>query len=90
MLRLLCPFASADCDSIWSSFFPGMLDHIQVDSYGAKVNLAAVAQASLKGPQLIVLAVYDPGVRKSVDGNWLRFKRILPYFCFVYPGLLFA
>lgn len=42
-----------------------MLDHVQVDSYGTKTNLASVAQASLKGPQLMVLTVYDPEVMRK-------------------------
>lgn len=39
-----------------------MLDHVEVDSYGSKSPLSAVAQASLKGPQLMILTLYDPGV----------------------------
>lgn len=46
-----------------------MLDHVQVDSYGSQTNLAAVAQASLKGPQLMVLTVYDPEVTKKSDSK---------------------
>lgn len=40
-----------------------MLDNVRVESYGSMTTLASVAQASMKGPQLIVLTVYDPGVR---------------------------
>lgn len=40
-----------------------MLDNVRVESYGSTTTLASVAQASMKGPQLIVLTVYDPGVR---------------------------
>lgn len=40
-----------------------MLDNVKVESYGSMTTLASVAQASMKGPQLIVLTVYDPGVR---------------------------
>lgn len=40
-----------------------MLDNVKVESYGSMATLASVAQASMKGPQLIVLTVYDPGVR---------------------------
>lgn len=53
---------------MWFVFFPplpsaGMLDNVKVESYGSMTTLASVAQASMKGPQLIVLTVYDPGVR---------------------------
>ncbi|CAN0065911.1 unnamed protein product, partial [Hapterophycus canaliculatus] len=43
-----------------------MLDNVKVESYGSMATLASVAQASMKGPQLIVLTVYDPGVRTCV------------------------
>ena len=39
-----------------------MLDGVKVESYGSMSPLASVAQASMKGPQLIVLTLYDPGV----------------------------
>lgn len=45
----------------------GMLDNIKVESYGSMTTLASVAQASMKGPQLIVLTVYDPGVRSFLS-----------------------
>ncbi|CAM9579541.1 unnamed protein product [Ectocarpus sp. 12 AP-2014] len=46
---------------------PGMLDNVKVESYGSMTTLASVAQASMKGPQLIVLSVYDPGMTKAVE-----------------------
>ncbi|CAM9241359.1 unnamed protein product [Scytosiphon promiscuus] len=46
---------------------PGMLDNVKVESYGSMTTLASVAQASMKGPQLIVLTVYDPGMTQAVE-----------------------
>lgn len=47
----------------YGSALTGMLDNVKVESYGSMATLGSVAQASMKGPQLIVLTVYDPGVR---------------------------
>eukprot|EP00752_Nemacystus_decipiens_P004342 g3967.t1 len=44
-----------------------MLDNVKVESYGSMSTLASVAQASMKGPQLIVLTVYDPGMTRAVE-----------------------
>lgn len=46
---------------------PAMLDGIKVESYGSMSPLASVAQASMKGPQLIVLTLYDPEMTKAVE-----------------------
>ncbi|CAM9191338.1 unnamed protein product [Choristocarpus tenellus] len=45
---------------------PGMLDHLKVDMYGSSSNLSEAAQVSMKGPQLMVLTVYDPGMTEAV------------------------
>ncbi|CAM9405580.1 unnamed protein product [Discosporangium mesarthrocarpum] len=45
---------------------PAMLDHVQVDMYGTMSNLSEVAQVSMKGPQLMMLTMYDPGMTEVV------------------------
>ncbi|CAM9925476.1 unnamed protein product [Ascophyllum nodosum] len=46
---------------------PAILDNIKVESYGSMSTLSSVAQASMKGPQLIVLSVYDPAMTNAVE-----------------------
>lgn len=54
-----------------------ILDNVRVESYGSMSPLSSVAQASMKGPQLIVLTVFDPAVSIIATGV----KR-----CYTTPG----
>lgn len=38
---------------------------MQVEAYGARQPLSAVAQVNAKGPQLVTVNVFDPSVRAS-------------------------
>jgi len=46
---------------------PGIFDHLEVDAYGASTPLSSVADVTVKGPQLCVVNVYDPGLVSAVD-----------------------
>ena len=39
-----------------------MLDHVQVEAYGERQPLTALAQIALKGPTLIVVNPFDSAV----------------------------
>lgn len=46
---------------------PAMFDHLQVDAYGQSAPLSAVADVAPRGPQLLVVNVYDPQLKGAVD-----------------------
>jgi ribosome recycling factor len=46
---------------------PSFLDAVVVNAYGAPTPLKALAQVTVKGPQLLVVNVHDTGLLKSVE-----------------------
>lgn len=46
---------------------PALLDHIQVDYYGANVSLKQLAQVSAPEPRMLVVTPYDKGAAAGIE-----------------------
>lgn len=46
----------------WKMLFPGMLDHIMVEHYGAKTPLSRMAVVSVLDSKTLSVTPYDPNV----------------------------
>jgi ribosome recycling factor len=46
---------------------PAILDRIQVEAYGSKMDLRSVANVSVPEPRLLTVTPFDPGTLKAIE-----------------------